>query len=358
MSWRPPNVSILIPAFNEEATIARTVEAALAASQRQNAQIIVIDDGSTDRTFQFAQALSVKNSRVMCLTKLNGGKASALNSGLAVCDSNIVVAIDGDTLIEEDAVDLLLAHFADPTIGAVAGTVAVGNPRNWLTTFQEIEYAAMVNLDRRALEIFNAIGVVPGAIGAWRKDAIQKCGGYTADTLAEDADLTLRLERAGWRIVSEPKARAVTEVPETISAFMKQRFRWTFGTLQVAWKHLLQPGEGNGVRRLMIGNVFLFHLLPAFFAPAMDLILLVSILQFALAGESSRTLLILAAYWALFQTIDIGKRDIGISTWRAQGRIGAGALDDLAAFFVSTAPLRCQLSCGDLRRKRAVCRLE
>jgi cellulose synthase/poly-beta-1,6-N-acetylglucosamine synthase-like glycosyltransferase len=170
------------------------------------------------------------------------------------------------------------------------------------------------NLDRRAFDHFNAIGVVPGAIGAWRRQAITDVGGYSSDTLAEDADLTVSLERRGWKVTYEPKAWALTEAPESLRGFLKQRFRWMFGTLQVAYKHsgalLLRP---TGVSVITVPNVFLFQFAFTLLAPLMDLMLiwtvsseLVSYL-FSLSATpyDPQTSLMLAEYWLMFQTFDL-----------------------------------------------------
>src|SRR6185312_2777289 len=167
----------------------------------------------------------------------NGGKWAALNTGLHYTDAEIVVTLDADTIFEPDALPMLLRHFADPKVAAVAGSTNVGNRVNVLTRLQEIEYVTNQNLDRRALELVNGITVVPGCIGAWRRDALLSIGGFHADTLAEDADATIRLERAGWKVLCEPYAIARTEAPEKLRAFLKQRTRWMFGTLQAAYKN-------------------------------------------------------------------------------------------------------------------------
>ena len=147
------------------------------------------------------------------------------------------MTLDADTIFEPDALPMLLRHFADPKVAPWPACTGVGNRVNVLTRFQALEYVTNQNLDRRALEIVNGITVVPGAIGAWRREAVLSIGGFVPDTLAEDADTTISLAVAGWKIVYEPRAPARTEAPETLKGFMSQRMRWMFGTLQVAYKH-------------------------------------------------------------------------------------------------------------------------
>jgi peptidoglycan-N-acetylglucosamine deacetylase len=313
------SVTVLVPAFNEEKVIAMTVRSLLDATIADEIEIVVIDDGSTDRTSAVVEEEFAGDRRVRVLCKPNGGKAAALNFGLTQIDAEIVVAIDGDTLLERDAIERLVAPFGDPSVGAVAGKVVVGNRVNLLTRFQALEYAVSQNLDRRAFERFNAIGVVPGAIGAWRRRAVLDAGGYASETLAEDADLTLTLQRRGWRIVSVPDAIALTEAPETLRPLLKQRFRWTFGMLQVAWKHLpalLRPP--TGVSMVTIPNILVFQFTFTLLAPLMDLLLLVTVVLAGIALVSGAdaapgmSLAILAMYWLMFQTIDVSASAAGV----------------------------------------------
>src|SRR5262249_49302949 len=211
-----------IAAFNEEAVIAATISTVL-ASRDVDVRVLLVDDGSTDRTAEVVRQTFPNEPRLLFLTKPNGGKASALNLALGHATAEIVVGIDADTQVEAGALAALARRFADPKIAAVAGNVRVGNDINLITRWQAIEYVTSQNSDRRALARINAITVVPGAIGAWRAEALRAVGGYRADTLAEDMDLTWRLRRAGWRIGNEPRAIAYTEAPGTLPALMKQR---------------------------------------------------------------------------------------------------------------------------------------
>jgi cellulose synthase/poly-beta-1,6-N-acetylglucosamine synthase-like glycosyltransferase/peptidoglycan/xylan/chitin deacetylase (PgdA/CDA1 family) len=272
----PPRIDVMIAAYNEEAVIAKTI-ASILASRDADLRVIVVDDGSTDGTLAAISHSYESDPRVLKLTKPNGGKASALNFALARVEAPIVVGVDADTQIDPGAIAALARRFEEADVAAVAGNVKVGNRRNFITRWQSIEYITSQNIDRRALSQVNAITVVPGAIGAWRTQALRDVGGYSPDTLAEDMDLTWRLRRANWRIVNEPRAIAYTEAPATISALMKQRFRWTFGTLQCLWKHrsaLFHYGWFGG---FALPSLWLFQILMQVLAPLVDLQLIVAL---------------------------------------------------------------------------------
>ena len=224
-------------------------------------------------------------------------------------DSGIVVAIDADTVFADNSIELLVRHFADPSIGAVAGTAVVGNQVTVMARFQALEYVTVENLDRRAFERFNAIGVVPGAIGAWRREALLQAGGYSHDTLAEDADITVAIERRGWRVLYEPRAVAFTEAPERLGAFLKQRFRWMFGTLQVAFKHAgALAAKPQGVALITLPNILVFQFAFTLLAPLMDAVLLLNLLlglrEWLASSAFPDNLSMVARYWLLFQTVD------------------------------------------------------
>jgi peptidoglycan-N-acetylglucosamine deacetylase len=231
-----PLVSVLIPAYNESDVLAKTVSSLL-KSHYQNLEVIIIDDGSTDDTWQIAQKIADVSWRVRCLAKPNGGKSSALNMGLEHAGGEIVICVDADTVFPPTTVSRLVRHFHDPTVGAVAGTVKVGNIQNPLTRWQALEYTVSIHVERAAHAYLGAIMVVPGACGAWRKEAIAAAGGYSDGTLAEDCDLTLAVHESGYKVIQDDSAVGVTEAPQTIRILAKQRFRWIFGNLQSFWKH-------------------------------------------------------------------------------------------------------------------------
>jgi len=238
-TWDPayrPSVSVLIAAFNEQPVIAQTVRSVL-ANDYPDLEVIVVDDGSTDGTGAEVATQFAGDGRVRLIRQANAGKASALNRGLDEARGEILVCFDADTQIAPFGIPLIVRHFADAQVAAVAGNVKVGNRVNILTRWQSLEYITSQNLDRRAYAYLNAMTVVPGAVGAWRKSAVVAAGGYLRDTMAEDMELTYRLRRDGWRITADPETVGYTEAPATFRMFFRQRFRWAYGTLQCVWKH-------------------------------------------------------------------------------------------------------------------------
>jgi len=274
----PQPVTVLIPAFNEESGVLRTIAAALDSGYPALA-VIVIDDGSDDGTADRVQNAYGENPRVTLLRQKNRGKAEALNYGVSCATTDIVVAIDADTLILPNAISRLVRHFDDPAIGAVAGNTKVGNRVNLLTRLQSIEYITSQNLDRRAFEVLNAILVVPGAIGAWRCSALRAAGGYSNQTLAEDADMTVEIIRRGYRVIYEEQAVALTEAPETLGQFMSQRLRWTLGIMQVGWKHYGAIFERSAIGFVAIPNILVFGITLPLIAPIADVVFTVGLLR-------------------------------------------------------------------------------
>ena len=278
-----PGVTVLIPAHNEESVIVQTVASVL-ASDYPDMHVIVVNDGSTDNTGALLDNHFSTEPRFQIIHQVNRGKAAALNNAMAHAQTEIVVTIDADTEIEPDAIRQLVRHFSNPRIGAVAGNVKVGNRSRWLTRWQALEYITSQNMEKRAFDLLNCITVVPGALGAWRKQAIEAAGGITADTVAEDADLTVAIRRLGWRITYEERAIAWTEAPITAGALIRQRFRWTFGTLQSFWKHgdtLFRPKYGT-LGCVALPNIFVFQLALPLISPVIDLMFLGSILMWGL----------------------------------------------------------------------------
>jgi cellulose synthase/poly-beta-1,6-N-acetylglucosamine synthase-like glycosyltransferase len=279
-----PPVTVLIPAYNEEAVIIQTVTAAL-ASDYLALEIIVVNDGSADRTGELLDAHFDHDPRVRIIHQSNRGKSAALTRALLEAQSDILVTIDADTSIAPNAVASLVRHFYAPHVGAVAGNVKVGNRNRWLTRWQALEYITSQNLEKRAFDLLNCIPVVPGALSAWRAEAIRSAGGFTSDTVAEDTDLTIAIRRNGWRIVYDEDAIGWTEAPETAEALIRQRFRWTFGTLQSFWKHrdtLGRPRYGT-LGWVALPNIFLFQLMLPLVSPIIDLLFMSSLILWALS---------------------------------------------------------------------------
>jgi cellulose synthase/poly-beta-1,6-N-acetylglucosamine synthase-like glycosyltransferase/peptidoglycan/xylan/chitin deacetylase (PgdA/CDA1 family)/spore germination protein YaaH len=307
-----PKVSIIVPAYNEEVNAVRTVNNLL----QQNyplLQVIFVDDGSKDNTFKTVTETFAGNPNVQVHTKSNGGKAAALNYGINIADTDYVVCIDADTQLKTDAVSLLMNKFTlspllkgQGEVGAVAGNVKVGNEINMITRWQSIEYITSQNFDRRAFDLLNCITVVPGAIGAFKKEAIIKAGGFTTDTLAEDCDLTMRLHRHNYLVKNCNEAVSYTEAPETMKQFMKQRFRWSFGVMQCFWKHrdaLFNP-KYKTFGMIALPNILIFQMILPFLAPLADLVLLLSLVA-AGFGIIPASLGHIIFYYLIFSVIDI-----------------------------------------------------
>src|SRR6204780_943727 len=268
-----PRVAVLIPAYNEEKVIVRTIRSVL-NSDYPYLRIIVIDDGSTDRTSEGAGEAYPEEIAAGMLTVLrtvNGGKAEALNFAVADLEEEFYVGIDADTVLAADAVSKLICHFADPRIGAVAGNAKVGNRVNLWTRWQALEYITSQNFERRALDLLGAVSVVPGAIGAWRVSAVHEAGGYQVDTVAEDADLTMALLRNGYRVEYEDRALAFTEAPTSANALMRQRFRWSFGILQAVFKHKKVFARKGALGFVALPNIVIFQILLPLVSPLIDI---------------------------------------------------------------------------------------
>ncbi|HTK65038.1 MAG TPA: bifunctional polysaccharide deacetylase/glycosyltransferase family 2 protein [Pseudonocardia sp.] len=265
-------VTVVVPAHNEKECIAQTVRS-LAASTHP-VEIIVVDDGSTDDTAAIVGSLRLPCVRVV--RQPNGGKSTALNTGIALASYDVIVMMDGDTVFEPSTISELVAPFADPGVGAVAGNARVGDRGRLISKWQHIEYVIGFNIDRRAQDRWRAITTVPGAVGAFRAQALAEAGGVSSDTLAEDTDLTIAIGRAGWRVVYQPTARAWTEAPATFGQLWRQRYRWSYGILQSLWKHRGAFRDGVTPKRLAylgMGTTAMFQIVLPLLAPMVDVYL-------------------------------------------------------------------------------------
>jgi len=319
-----PRVAVLIPAYNEETVIVRTVRSVL-KSDYQNLHVIVIDDGSSDRTYEVthqAYEEEIMAGRVQVLTKPNGGKAAALNYALDRIEEEVYVGIDADTVIAPDAISKLIPHFEDPRIGAVAGNAKVGNRVNLWTSWQALEYITSQNFERRALDLFNVVVVVPGAIGAWRTAAVKAVGGYPVNTVAEDADLTMALLEMPLKVVYEDRSLAFTEAPVDVSGLMRQRFRWSFGILQAVWKHRLAFIRNKAMGFFALPNILIFQMLLPLVSPFIDLMFVWGIVNYFIdlhyhpLAASPASLVKLLVYFLGFLLIDFVTSSIAFSLER------------------------------------------
>lgn len=232
-----PPISILVPAYNE----GRVMERALTSLMKldyPDYEVLVIDDGSTDATLAIASEWEGQRGpgHFRVITKPNGGKSSALNAGIAHSKHPLIMCMDADSYLEPQTLLKAARHFADPAVGAVAGNVKVENRRRIVARLQALEYIEGLNMPRRAQGFVAAVNIVPGPVGLFRREALDEVGGYDVDTFAEDADLTLKMMAAGWRVEYEDQAIAWTQAPESWRDLTQQRYRWTRGILQALRK--------------------------------------------------------------------------------------------------------------------------
>jgi cellulose synthase/poly-beta-1,6-N-acetylglucosamine synthase-like glycosyltransferase/peptidoglycan/xylan/chitin deacetylase (PgdA/CDA1 family) len=301
--WGPPvrrPVSVIVPAYNEEAGIRATVES-LSASIHP-IEIIVVDDGSTDGTSAVVEDL-IRNRRpglppLRLIRQANGGKPAALNTGAAAARGDLLVMMDGDTVFEPKTIAWRALRVADPAVGAVSGNAKVGNRKGILGRWQHIEYVVGFNLERRMYDLAGCMPTVPGAVGAFRREALARAGGVSDDTLAEDTDLTMAVIRDGWRAVYEERAVAWTEAPSSLRQFWRQRYRWCYGTLQAMWKHrrsVLRRGAEGRLGRRGLTYMLLLQVLMPLLAPVVDV--------FAIYGLVFNDALRVGAVWLAFLTV-------------------------------------------------------
>jgi cellulose synthase/poly-beta-1,6-N-acetylglucosamine synthase-like glycosyltransferase/peptidoglycan/xylan/chitin deacetylase (PgdA/CDA1 family) len=291
-----PSVAVIVPAYNEAVGIERAVRS-LTRADYADLEVVVVDDGSTDGTPDLVDALRLPGVRV--IRQLNGGKAAALTTGVMATDAEVVVMVDGDTVFEPDTITNLVQPFADPAVGAVSGNTKIGNRRGLLGRWQHIEYVMGFNLDRRMYEILQCTPTVPGAVGAFRRSVLIEIGGVSSDTLAEDTDLTLSIGRRGHRVVYTEYARAWTEAPSTVSGLWRQRYRWSFGTMQAVWKHkgamLSRNPDDRRIGLRALPYMILFQILLPLVAPLIDL--------FALYGLIFTNPAPVLAFWLGFNAL-------------------------------------------------------
>jgi cellulose synthase/poly-beta-1,6-N-acetylglucosamine synthase-like glycosyltransferase/peptidoglycan/xylan/chitin deacetylase (PgdA/CDA1 family)/spore germination protein YaaH len=308
----PFSVSVIIPAFNEEKVIATTIERIL-GSVYATLQVIVVDDGSRDGTAELVRMRFHSDPRVELIAIPNGGKANALNIGLSHASGEVVVALDADTQFERDTIARLARWFGDPRVGAVAGNAKVGNRINVITRWQALEYIVAQNLERRALAALDTLTVVPGAVGAWRRSLIMDLGGFPSSTLAEDQDLTIAVQKAGYDVLFDASAVAWTEAPSTVRGFAKQRFRWAFGTLQCLWKYrslTFNPRYG-WLGFVALPQAWMFQILLTALAPVADLMLIWQLLGQWIAylehgaEFSNANLATVGIYYVVFMVVDL-----------------------------------------------------
>jgi len=296
-----PKVSILVPCYNEEKVLKKSLES-LINQTYPNYEILVIDDGSSDNTYLIAKNMEFNNGTVKlkAYTKQNAGKAHALNFGIEKAEGELFLAVDADSKLSGDAVELMVDYFHDPKIGAVAGSVYVTNTDNLWTKLQALEYVQGLNLVRNGQAFFKLVNILPGPIGMFRKSAVKEIGKYTDDTYAEDCDLTLRLIEAGYKIDYEIDAISYTEAPESLLDLLKQRYRWTRGILQSILKHKRKLFAFHA--HFALSMVLWYMLFEAIFWPIASIFANIFIIYMSLASGFGEMLLY---WWIIFTILDV-----------------------------------------------------
>lgn len=352
-----PFVSIIVPAYNEEAVIQASLRSLLELRYPYY-EIIAVDDGSTDGTLEKMKALEGNHYgvRVQVFRKENGGKAEALNYGIRRSRAPIVVCMDSDSRLTPEALRYGVRHFKDPNVGAVAGNVKVINRHNIWTKLQALEYIEGLNIVRKAQAFFRAVNVIPGPMGIFRRSALESIGGYDNDTFAEDFDLTVKILADGWKINYEPKAAAYTEAPEELLDIIKQRYRWTRGVLQTLRKRkdLLFKSSGAITTPLSLW----YMLFEGLVWPVMNISANLFFVWISFAYGMTSLLLM---WWALLTLLDLliaihailmEKEDLGLAFYSIFYRIFYVLIIDVTKVFATLEELiGLDMSWGKLARK-------
>jgi len=256
-------LSVVIPMYNESMVIRDTLKAVL-ESDYPHLDIVVINDGSTDGCSAIVQQICEVHPNIRLIEQRpNQGKSAALNRGFAECEHELVITVDADTRLAPQTMQRMAAALASSDLSAVACNLSIHNRENWLTRWQSLEYVAALSLDRRAQHQWGTITTVPGAASGWKRAHVLQAGGFSSETLTEDADLSIQLLRMGRRIHYLPEARAATLAPATLSSLFHQRRRWIFGNLQCIWKHRDAWFTGGPILLKVLGlpNFWFSHLM-------------------------------------------------------------------------------------------------
>lgn len=353
--YEPP-VTIIVPAFNEGAVIEGALRSLLDMDY-PSFEILVVDDGSSDDTYARAASMEGRYGDVALrvVSKSNGGKASALNTGISLARHPFVLCMDGDSRLHRGTLRAAMRHFRNPAVGAVAGNVKVVNRRNLWTRLQALEYIEGLNMARRAQAFARTVNIIPGPIGIFRREALEQVGGYERDTFAEDADLTLKILTAGWQVKYEDRAIAYTEAPESLLDLLKQRYRWTRGILQALAKRkswLFVP-RGGGAVWVSLNSMFF----EAVIWPSVNVIgnltfaigaLLTGVPEFVLYWWMLLTVLDVAA--ALY-TVAMEEEDLSLVPYAVLYRLFFIVTIDVAKMFATVEEvLKVRMTWGKLER--------
>lgn len=350
-------VTIIVPAYNEEDVIVPSLASAMKQTY-PNIEILVIDDGSKDRTYELAKTFEFEetNRRLQVLSKVNGGKSRALNYGIERAKGNLICSVDADSKLDPYAIELLVQHFKDPQIAAVAGSISVINQDTFITKLQALEYIQGLNMVKNAQAYIKLVNIIPGPLGMFRKDAMKKVGYYSHDTFAEDCDLTLSLIAHGYKIEFEPDAIAYTEAPEDLLDLLKQRYRWTRGILQAIKKNkafLWQP-----IKNTSISLVMWYMLFESVFWPFMQIWGDLFVLTLAITSGASQFLFF---WWIMFTVLDIAgaiycllitKEELSLASYSLIYRLSFITVINIAKIFATIEEwFNIKMGWGKLERK-------
>jgi poly-beta-1,6 N-acetyl-D-glucosamine synthase len=352
-----PFVSIIVPAYNEEEVI-RSSLSSLLELRYPYYEIIAVDDGSTDATYERMKEFEGNHYgvKVSVFRKENSGKADTLNYGVRRSNAPIVVCMDSDSRLTPDTLRYAVRHFADKSVGAVAGNVKVANRHNIWTKLQALEYIEGLNMVRKAQAFWNSVNVIPGPMGIFRRGALQATGGYDSDTFAEDFDMTVKILADGWKIQYEPKAIAYTEAPEVLLDIIKQRYRWSRGILQALrkQKHLLTRSSGNITTPLSLW----YMVFEGLVWPAMNIFASLFFVWIALIYGMTK---LLVMWWLLLSILDLliaihailmEREDIGLAIYSMFYRMFYVLIIDVTKLFATLEELvGLDMSWGKLARK-------
>ncbi|MFH1055124.1 MAG: glycosyltransferase family 2 protein [Candidatus Altiarchaeota archaeon] len=307
-----PTLTVVMPAHNEESCIESTVRSVLRASYPSEVEVIVVNDGSTDKTRAIVSVLAEKDTRIRLVETDHIGKAMAVNKGVVKSKKDVIVLLDADSKLAEDALIKLVEPFCDPKVGAVSGIIRVEMNWNPLVWYQELEYVYS-SMWRYIFNKLKCTYILPG-FAAFRRQALMDAGCFSTDTLSEDCDVGLKMRKRGWHLEMSD-AVMHTNVPQTLPGVARQRLRWGRGTLQVLRKHsdmILNPKFGLIGLYGLPNNIY-FFVQGAIIVPINLYQLLNGYLQYFVSSGNYLTLSVLKYFlgWlSVFGTIEFIYNDL------------------------------------------------
>jgi cellulose synthase/poly-beta-1,6-N-acetylglucosamine synthase-like glycosyltransferase len=293
---KEPFVSVVIPVYNKAAEVADTIESAIGIDY-ENKEVIVVNDGSTDGSLDVCRGFEKKGLIRLIDLGRNTGKSNALNVGIKAAKGSLVLTIDADSIISKNALNHMVGYFQDPSIGAVAGVVRVKNEKkNLLTRFQFLEYMHQA-FQRLVQGFFMSVMVLPGPISLFKKSAVADAGWFDESTMVEDWDITMKMHKKGYRIVSDKNAVSDTVAPKSVRDWWRQRIRWSRGGIQISAKHhdVLTKSNNKALTRLVFPLHLMWLFVPFVVVPTMVYLLIPG--QFAISAAFGDISLLLSTFW-------------------------------------------------------------